>query len=84
MTLGELIRNARIRAGLTQAQLAERSGVSQSRLAALESGTENGKPTNPRLSRLQQIATGLGVSLSTLVRGLEVPGEKSRKMDKTS
>ena len=47
---GALIREARLRAGLTQAQLARRAGVTQSVVSAYESGTR--QPSVPTLTRL--------------------------------
>ncbi len=62
MTLGgDTIRAARIRAGLTQAQLAERLGKSQAAAAQLE-----GPAANPTLATLQRVLaaadSGNGVS----------------------
>jgi HTH-type transcriptional regulator/antitoxin HipB len=67
MTLGQLIKHHRERLGLTQARLAERAGIPQSRVSELETG----KIDDPSLSLLQSIARGLGMRASTLVRGLE-------------
>jgi transcriptional regulator with XRE-family HTH domain len=56
---------ARLRkeAGLTQEQLAERSGLSQQYLSKLESGRRN-----PTVVTLYELATALGVSHVELVR----------------
>lgn len=56
---------ARLRkeAGLTQEQLAERSGFSQQYLSKLESGRRN-----PTVVTLYELATALGVSHVELVR----------------
>jgi transcriptional regulator with XRE-family HTH domain len=48
--------------GLTQAELANRLGVSQPRIAEVEAGD-----ANPRLITLSKIAHALGVSLSELL-----------------
>lgn len=45
-----MIRQARLRAGLTQAQLAHRAGLTQSVISAYESGTR--QPSLPTLTRL--------------------------------
>ena len=52
---GTLVREARERAGLTQAQLAERMGTTQSAVARLE-----GPGSNPRVENLEraQLAAG--------------------------
>jgi transcriptional regulator with XRE-family HTH domain len=50
-------------AGLTQEQLAERSGLSQQYLSKLESGKRN-----PTVVTLYELATALGVSHVELVR----------------
>lgn len=50
---------ARIKKGLTQAQLAEKIGTKQSALARLEAGN-----TNPSVGFLEKIAFGLGAKLS--------------------
>lgn len=56
---------ARLRqeAGLTQEQLAERSGLSQQYLSGLERGRRN-----PTVVTLYELATALGVSHVELVR----------------
>jgi len=48
--------------GLTQAQLAAAIGVSQPRIAGIESGD-----ANPRLSTVSKLAHALGVTLSELL-----------------
>lgn len=60
---------ARIRKerGLTQEQLAERSGLSQQYLSGLEQGRRN-----PTILTIYEIATALGVSHVDLV----LPGER--------
>lgn len=49
---------ARVRAGLTQAQLAERMGTSQSAIARLESGT-----ARPSVATLEKLAKATGSKL---------------------
>lgn len=60
-TSSTLVRSARVRAGLTQVQLAERLGVSQAAVARLEDPT-----TNPTLATLDDAmrATGHRLRLS--------------------
>lgn len=69
-SLASQLIDARTRANLTQAELAERMGTSQSTIARLESGTA--KPTLSTLRRLAQ-ATGTRLKIS-----LE-PRPRSRK-----
>ncbi|MDH5816105.1 MAG: CBS domain-containing protein [Candidatus Nezhaarchaeota archaeon] len=57
----EDIRRMRIMAGLTQKELAERAGVSQSLIARIESGT-----VDPRLSTLRKILRALLPSMGDL------------------
>ncbi len=64
MTLGgDTIRAARIRAGLTQAQLAERLGKSQAAVAQLE-----GPAANPTLATLQRVLAAAGHRLDLSAR----------------
>lgn len=63
------LRALRTAAGLSQAQLAERSGLSRRMLVALEGGD-----TNISLARLSRVAEALNVSFARLVREPEVPG----------
>ena len=56
---GELVREARRRAGLTQRELAERAGTTQSAIARLESGR-----TSPSLERLEWLLKLCGFSMS--------------------
>jgi transcriptional regulator with XRE-family HTH domain len=58
MKAGSLVREARRRAGLTQAELATRAGTTQSSIARLESGR-----TEPSMRRVQQILRECGVEL---------------------
>ncbi len=50
--------DARKETGLTQKQLAERTGISQSDISKFESGGGN-----PSMKTLRRLATGLGMSL---------------------
>ena len=58
---GNAVRNARTAAGLTQEDLAERSGLDRSYIGGIERGERN-----PTLSVIEKIADGLGVSLAEL------------------
>lgn len=55
---GELVREARKRAGITQRELAERAGVSQPAIARLESGR-----TGPSLEDVQRLMRLCGFAL---------------------
>ena len=59
MMSGELIREARLRAGLTQAELGERIGQQQSVIARWERGA-----VIPSLETLRQVIRGCGLELS--------------------
>lgn len=58
VTAGQVLRQARSRAGLTQRQLAERAGVSQSVIAAYERDTRE-----PSLSTLAALVEATGITL---------------------
>lgn len=58
--IAQLVRDARLRAGLTQAQLAEKSQSSQVVIARLESGTDDRVPS---LDLLERIASALKARL---------------------
>lgn len=61
--VGENVRAARVAAGLTQEQLAERSGFSQQYLSGLERGERN-----PTIVTIYELAQALDVSHEALVR----------------
>jgi transcriptional regulator with XRE-family HTH domain len=61
--VGRNVRRAREAKGLTQEQLAERSGFSQQYISGLENGRRN-----PTIVSLYEIAQALGVSHVDLVR----------------
>jgi predicted nucleotidyltransferase/DNA-binding XRE family transcriptional regulator len=61
---GALLREARYRAGLTQAELARRAGVTQSVISAYESGRRQ-----PALSTLAVLIEATGLELSLGLRG---------------
>jgi transcriptional regulator with XRE-family HTH domain len=54
----ELVRDLRIRSGLTQRRLAVRAGTTQSAISRIERGVES-----PTVERLEQILVALGVGL---------------------
>ena len=63
MAAGSLAREARRRAGLTQAELGRRVGTTQSAVARLERGG-----TEPSLERLGRIARACGLDLVPTLR----------------
>jgi HTH-type transcriptional regulator/antitoxin HipB len=65
--IGELLRAAREKAGITQAELSERTGLPVSRISEME----NGKEDNPKLKKLQDYAKALGVPLWKLIKQLD-------------
>jgi transcriptional regulator with XRE-family HTH domain len=56
---GDLLREARLRAGLTQKELARRAGTSQSAIARWESGA-----VQPSLERLRELIRACGLELT--------------------
>jgi transcriptional regulator with XRE-family HTH domain len=70
MDAGAMLRSARARAGLTQAQLAERAGTSQATVSAYESGSK--QPSVATFSRLLA-ATGSRLTVERLARPLAEP-----------
>lgn len=59
--IGSKIREARLQAGLKQKELAQKIGVSESRISQYEKGSQN-----PRIGTLMKLADALGVSLKSL------------------
>ena len=64
---GQQLLRLRQRSGLTQAQLAERAGLSTAIVAALEQG----RRLDPRLSTVCNLAAALGVPAAELVVGAD-------------
>lgn len=58
---GKSVRQARLKAGLTQEDLADKSGLDRSYLGGVERGERN-----PTLTVIEKIAEGLGVSIAEL------------------
>jgi transcriptional regulator with XRE-family HTH domain len=54
-TAGETIRNARLRSGLSQREVARRAGTSQAAISRIERGLEE-----PTFERFEQILAGMG------------------------
>lgn len=66
--LGNTIRQLRLEHGLTIAEVSERAGISRGMLSKIENGL-----TSTSLDTLEQLANSLGVTLSRLFRGYNVP-----------
>jgi transcriptional regulator with XRE-family HTH domain len=64
---GEKVKRLRRGSGLTQVQLAEKSGVSQGTIAQVE----NGEVAQPRPSTIVRLAEALGVSGMDLLDDVE-------------
>ena len=58
MDITRAILKARIKAGLTQVQLSEKTGISQADISRLENGTRN-----PSLSLLKRLAEAMNATL---------------------
>ena len=58
---GEAVRNVRTAIGLTQEELADRSGLDRSYIGGVERGERN-----PTLTVIEKIAEGLGITLAEL------------------
>jgi len=75
--LGSRVADQRRRAGLTQAKLAERVGVTTETVSRLERGM-----VIPSLARLEAISAALGVELAELFRVGDRDGQKDRAINR--
>lgn len=66
MTIGDNIRRFRKREGLTQQQLGDKLGVSQSAIGQFEKGT------SLKIETIQKIATALKISVTALLAGTDI------------
>lgn len=66
--IGHRLRDERVRAGISQRELARRLGLSASLISQLESGQ-----SRPSVGTLYSIVTELGVSLDRVIRGGDPP-----------
>lgn len=62
MSIGQRIKDVRTAKGLNQDQIAERSGISQGHLSAVENGEHQ-----PTYGTLEKIAKAMGMEVSELV-----------------
>jgi transcriptional regulator with XRE-family HTH domain len=79
--LAEQVRRLRIQAGLTQAELAARAGVTVETIARLERVLRGrlSANANPSLETMERIGTALGVEVSEL---LSAPGKQKLSDDR--
>ncbi len=68
--IGDRLREERVKAGLSQRELARRLGLSASLISQLESGL-----SKPSVGTLYSIVTELGVSLDKVIRGEDFSAE---------
>ncbi|HEX9122148.1 MAG TPA: helix-turn-helix domain-containing protein [Actinomycetota bacterium] len=66
--IGHRLREERVKAGISQRELARRLGLSASLISQLESGQ-----SRPSVGTLYSIVTELGVSLDRVIRGRDYP-----------
>lgn len=64
MTIGEKIKQARIQAGMTQKQLADKCGMADSAIRKYESGR-----VAPKMGTVKKISAALNVSIRELLKG---------------
>ena len=67
-SIGDRLREERVKAGISQRELARRLGLSPSLISQLESGQ-----SRPSVGTLYSIVTELGVSLDHVIRGSDFP-----------
>jgi transcriptional regulator with XRE-family HTH domain len=70
--IGDRLREERVKAGISQRELARRLGLSPSLISQLESGQ-----SRPSVGTLYSIVTELGVSLDRVIKGGEAAAEVS-------
>ena len=69
VSFGEAVRHTRLAQGLSQEELADRSGLDRSYIGGVERGERN-----PSVVAISQIAAGLGISMAALFA--EITGEQ--------
>lgn len=70
MTIGELLKKARLDAGMTQKELAEKCGMADSAIRKYESGK-----VIPKIETRKRIATALNITTGDLMSSLELMSE---------
>lgn len=76
--IGDRLREERVKAGISQRELARRLGLSASLISQLESGM-----SKPSVGTLYAIVTELGISLDRVIRGEEFPPDAASNGDRT-
>src|SRR5436190_16958807 len=79
MNVPDLIRDARRRAGLTQTELAERSGTSQATISAYEHGAKTPAPTT-----LARVLAAAGMRLTAVPASSAVRVPAAGELDRRS
>lgn len=79
MTIGERIRAARKKAGLTQNELAEKLGISQTGIGQWELGLRN-----PKIESIKKIASVLEIPFETLILDDGNESSNTMRMDETN
>ena len=77
--IGDRLREERVKAGISQRELARRLGLSASLISQLESGL-----SKPSVGTLYAIVTELGLSLDRVIRGEEFSGTDSTQPEVSS
>lgn len=74
MDLARTLRRLRTEGGLTQEDLAHRSGITVAALARIERGQ-----ANPTWTTIRRLAVGLETTLKVIVAGVEASRQHSRR-----
>ncbi|MDB9372504.1 helix-turn-helix domain-containing protein [Nodularia sphaerocarpa] len=69
--LGSLVRKYRTEQGISQEELGLRANLDRTYISGVERGVRN-----PSLTALVSLANGLGISVSILLKNLEVEADK--------
>ena len=77
--IGDRLREERVRAGISQRELARRLGLSASLISQLEGGL-----SRPSVGTLYAIVTELGVSLDRVIRGEDFPERAAADSERRS
>lgn len=73
LALAKRIKELRLERGISQEELAHRSGLSRTGMGFLETGKRW-----PRLDSLMKVAAGLHITVDELLRGVHKPPKKMR------